>query len=131
MKLIQPMLAVLFVTLSATGVLAQEPSDARSWIGKYVGTVRVVSGAGPADPGTYELVIERVEGNKIFATSRIVFPSVPGTRTTALVGVVDGNSLSVQQVGGPGKGKYVRDGSTLTGNGYGTATTQIELKRVD
>jgi hypothetical protein len=124
------LLTILCMASLSSSVSAQ--SNTSSWVGAYEGTVTIVSGGDAGKgPGSYRLVIDRVDGEKVTGSIRIAMPGATRVLSSPITGVIDGDILRAQQVGGPGTGVFTRDGNMLRGTGYGTATTRVELKRID
>jgi hypothetical protein len=114
----------LFILALASVTWSQ---DASSWVGTYEGTWKTAS-----NEGGIVLVIERVEGNKVFGTRTTTHPTLrsPTLGTASVVGTVEGDTATLVGVSAPGQTTLTRKGDELTGPAVGAQSSELRLKKV-
>jgi hypothetical protein len=105
---------------------APAPLGPESWIGTYAGTWK----SGPREEGDFTLVIERVEGDRVFGTRTTTHPGRRDSRfgTFTVTGSVSGDTLTLE--GAHGQAILTRSGTELTGTGWSSATSTLTLRKV-
>jgi hypothetical protein len=115
---------LVVVILTCGTVQAQ---DRTRWLGTYEGTWKSAQNS-----GGYVLVIERVEGNKVFGKRTASHPTLrgPSFGTASFAGTVDGETIKLVGTDSPGEATLTRNGDELTGSAAGTVSSELKLKKV-